>query len=138
MENHPAFGCGAWGVAWVPWLLGGASGTRAGARGFPRGVCESRPQPGTVVGLDNGELPPTHPFADFGVRKGAYAEVYRVCPSHRELTMAGAVVALPPWCRRNPVHFSPNCRVAQMCSVFLSGLFGVWDWLDLVSLRKIP
>ena len=28
----------------------------------------SRPQPGIVCGLDNGKLPPTHPFA-FGGRK---------------------------------------------------------------------
>ena len=48
------------------------------------------------------------------------------------------MVALPPWRRRNLVHYSPIGRVTQMCSVFLSGLLGVWDWMDLVSLCKIP
>ena len=45
---------------------------------------------------------------------------------------------MPPWRRRNLVHYSPIGRVTQMCSVFLSGLLGVWDWMDLVSLCKIP
>ena len=40
-----------------------ARNPRLVVRGF---LCGSRPQPGIVLGLDNGKLPPTHPFAFWG------------------------------------------------------------------------
>ena len=88
-----------------------------GGAGFP---CALRPQPGTVVGSDNGKLPPTHPFALLAFGVGKQTSICRSLPrlpTHIMDLGGGRLRVL--WPRRSPVHNSPIGRVSQMCSVFL-------------------
>ena len=75
-----------------------------GGAGFP---CALRPQPGTVVGSDNGKLPPTHPFAFFGFWCGKadqhMPKSTAFAHTHHGLTTGGGRLRVL-WPRRSPVH----------------------------------